>query len=488
MLKTPWSVRCAAYGLVVGRDAPVIQQAYRFALDPTVEQEQFLAACAGASRFWFNQGLALVKDRLDRRAAGEDVDLPWSYKGFCVAFRGEAVKDELAPWRAEVVTGSYQAGLEALGRALQNYTKAKRKRQANGGRGPKVGFPRFRAKGRSHEAIIFQRPRLPDNRHVELDRRLGPLRSKESLRKLTRLLERDPRARVMRSTVQRVNGGWVVSFTVERSPKRRRARRPNAAVGVDVGLARLATTSTGRSAVNGRPLQAALRTLRRLQRQLDRQRRANNPDNYNPDGTAKKGARDWGRSGHMLRTERRIAKLHERVANLRRQQAHELTTALTREFGVIGVESLAVKNLLKNKRLARHIADVGWGLILAQLRYKTSWAGGFLHAADRFYPSSKTCSRCGSVKAKLRLAERVFTCHECGLVIDRDLNAALNLARAAHQHAQAEGIHSYVARTGRFTPTARGGQVSLVQLDEHSPLKREAFSDAAQRGDALALA
>ncbi|MGZ4268866.1 MAG: helix-turn-helix domain-containing protein [Solirubrobacteraceae bacterium] len=93
-------------------DAQTIQQAYRFALDPTVEQERFLAGCAGASRFWFNQGLASVKERLDHRAAGQVVDVPWSYKGLCVAFRGEAIKDELAPRRAEVVTGSYQAGLE----------------------------------------------------------------------------------------------------------------------------------------------------------------------------------------------------------------------------------------------------------------------------------------------------------------------------------------------------------------------------------------
>jgi transposase len=94
------------------------------------------------------------------------------------------------------------------------------------------------------------------------------------------------------------------------------------------------------------------------------------------------------------------------------------------------------------------------------------------------------------VKAKLRLTDRVFTCDDaaCGHVQDRDLNAALNLARMAHRHTQAEGILSYVARTGRFTPTARGGQVSLDHLVEHSPLKREASSDASQRGDALALA
>jgi putative transposase len=465
-------------------DAPVTQQAFRFALDPTVEQEQFLAACAGASRFWFNQGLALVKQRLDERATGAEVDVPWSYKGLCVAFRGDAIKDELAPWRAEVVTGSYQAGLEALGKALGNYSAARKA-------GRRAGFPRFRAKGRSHEAVIFQRPCLADSRHVMLDRRLGPLRTKESMRKLCRLLDRDPQARVMRSTVQHVNGGWVVSFTVQRSAKQRRARRPDAVVGVDVGLARLATLSTGQVTANSRPLQAELGRLRHLQRQLDRQRRANNPGNYHPDGRAKKGCSVWTKSQRMVRTEQRSAQLHERVANLRREQTHQLTSALTREFGVIGVETLAVKNLLGNRRMARHISDVGWGTVLGQLKYKTSWSeGSLLVAADRFYPSSKTCSACGAVKAKLRLADRVFTCDAdaCGHEQDRDLNAACNLAQMADRHAQSEGFSTYVARTGRFTPTARGGQVSLVHLDEHRPVKREASSDASQRGDALALA
>jgi putative transposase len=315
------------------------------------------------------------------------------------------------------------------------------------------------------------------------------MRCDESLRKLTRLLVADPQARVLRSTVQRTNGGWVISFTVQRSAKDRRARQPRAAVGVDLGLARLATLSTGQVAANSRPLQASLRALRRLQRQLDRQRRANNRGNYYPDGRARKGCTKWVESTRMVRTEQRIAKLHERVANLRREQAHQLTTTLVREFGVIGVETLAVKNLMANRRLARHIADVGWGIILAQLSYKTSWShGSLLAAADRFYPSSKKCSACSAVKAKLRLAERLFTCDACGHVQDRDLNAALNLAGMANRHAQAEGISAYVARTGRFTLNARGGQVSLVGLDQHCPVKREGPSGSSQRGNAVALA
>jgi putative transposase len=466
-------------------DVTLIRQAYRFALDPTVEQQGLLASFTGASRFWFNQGLALVKERLDRRAAGEEVRVPWSYQALCSEFRGDAVKEALAPWRSQVPVGSYQAGLEALGKALQNFSEGRRQ-------GRRVGFPGFRVKGRCRESVIFQRPRITSARQVMFDRRLGPVRTKERMSKLIRLLERDEHARIMRATVSRSGDKWYVSFTLERSSKQRRARRPNAAVGVDVGLSRLATPSAGRPFENARPLQDALTKLRRLQRQLDRQRRANNRGNYLPDGRVKPGPSDWVKSNRMLHTEGRIGRLHERVANLRREQAHQLTTYLTREFGVIGIEALAVRNLLANRRLARHIADVGWRTVLQQLNYKTSWsAGSRLVTADRFYPSSKTCSDCGTVKAKLALSERVFTCDTCGLVIDRDLNAALNLARMAQQYAQAEGKEKcYVARTTRETRNARRGQVSPSIRAGHSPPKREDSpqSEPTQTREGLAVA
>jgi putative transposase len=258
---------------------------------------------------------------------------------------------------------------------------------------------------------------------------------------------------------------------------------------MDPGLSRLATLSTGELFANARPLHGALRRLRRLQRHLDRQRRANNPGNYLNDGRAKPGARTWVKSRRMLRTEECLRRLHERVANLRREQAHQLTTYLSREFGVIGVETLAVANLIRNRRLARHIADVGWGLILEQLEYKVAWSeGSLLVAADRYYPSSKICSGCGTARAKLALSERVFICEACGLVLDRDLNAALNLARMACQHAQAEGLTKcYVARTGRETRNARGGQVSPGPAGP-GPLKREASPEATQAREGLALA
>jgi putative transposase len=427
----------------------LIEQGYRFALDPTPEQERFLSACASAARFFYNWGLGLVETRLRlRRAYGPSVSVPWSYKELCSEFA--KVKDDVAPWRSEVVVGSQQAGMEALGAGLQRFLAGRRE-------GRRVGFPRYRCKGRCRESVIFQRPRIVDGRRVEFDRRLGPLRSRERFTKLLRLLQRDPRARIKRATVQRRGSKWYVSFTVVRSPKRRRARRPRTAVGVDLGLRHLATLSTGARVENLRPLEVSLRKLRRLQRRLDRQRRANNPGNYRPDGQAEPGRRDWARSRRMLRTEGAIRRLHERVANVRREQAHQLTTALTREYGLIAVETLNIAGMKTNRRLARHISDVGWGLALAQLKYKTAWAGSLLEPADRFYPSSKTCSGCGMVKAKLSLSERVFGCEACGFSLDRDENAARNLARLALAVAQMQGSSVlYVAATGAETLNARG--------------------------------
>jgi putative transposase len=464
-------------------EAKLIEQAYRFELSPTAEQAVFLGACCGAARFWFNQALEEVKRRLDLRAAGEEVSVPWSYHQLCSEFDRDW-RAERCGWQREVVCGSYQGGFESLGLALKNFSAGRRA-------GRPVGFPRFRCKGGAHtESVIFQRARPINARRVHLDRRIGPVRSKERMSKLQRLLARDEHARILRATLSRRGGRWFISFTVRRSAKRRRARRPQAAAGIDPGLTRLVTLSTGEAFANARPLAGALRRLRRLERRLDRQRRANNPGNYLSDGRPKPGAREWVKSKRMLRVEAKRRRLHERVANLRREQAHQLTTYLTREFGVIGVETLAVANLIRNRRLGRHIADVGWGLILQQLKYKTSWSeGSLLVAADRFYPSSKTCSGCGTVRAKLALSERVFTCQACGLVLDRDLNAALNLAHLAQQHAQAEGNSKcYVARTGRETQNARRGQVSPGTPAGHGPMKREASPEATQARKGLALA
>jgi putative transposase len=138
-----------------------------------------------------------------------------------------------------------------------------------------------------------------------------------------------------------------------------------------------------------------------------------------------------------------MARAHRRVTNLRRNGLHKLTTRVAREYGTVVVEDLNITGMVRNRRLAKVISDAGFGEIRRHLAYKTVWNGGQLVVADRWYPSSKTCSGCGAVKAKLPLSARTFVCTACGMVADRDVDAAINLKQ-------------YVARSGRETENGRG--------------------------------
>jgi putative transposase len=393
-----------------------VHQAYRFALDRTPRQQGQLASHVGAARFAFNWGLALVKQRLDERAAGDpagnSVEVPWTLP----ALRREwnRAKHQAASWWADNSKESYSSGLDALAGALKNWQDAKQGRR----KGAKVGFPRRKRKGRSRDACRFTTGAIrvePDRHHVVLPR-LGRSRTHESTRKLARRLEQGT-ARILSATISRQAGRWFVSFTCEVHSAIRGPRRSAARIGVDVGIRHLAVLSDGRQIPNPAPLAQAQRRLRRLNRQL-----AHRQGPRAPDGAQRTPSTGW------RQTKQRLGRAHGRVANLRRNHLHHLTGALAATYGTVVVEHLNVAGMLRNHRLARRLADAGFGELRRQLAYKTAWAGGALVEADTFYPSSKTCSGCGHVKAKLPLSERTYRCRRCGLVCDRDLNAARNLA------------------------------------------------------------
>jgi len=253
-------------------------------------------------------------------------------------------------------------------------------------------------------------------------------------------------ARIVSATVRRDGGRWHVSFTVEVERAERGPARPKSVVGVDVGIKHLAVLSTGGLVPNPRHLTNSRSRVRALARALSRK--------TGPDRRAgRRPSNRWNRAAD------RLGRAHARVGNLRRDGLHKLTTRLAREHGTIVVEDLNVSGMLANRKLARHIADAGFGEIRRQLAYKTSWNGGQLLVADRWYPSSKTCSGCGTVKAKLALSEREYICEACGLVIDRDRNAALNLAALAAEFDTA-GSGS-VAGRGADQKTRVRGQVAV---------------------------
>ncbi len=253
----------------------------------------------------------------------------------------------------------------------------------------------------------------PDRKHVVLPR-LGRLKLHESARKLARRLDNGT-ARIMSATLRRDGGRWHVAFCVEAERAERRPAWPASVVGVDIGVKHLAVLSTGELVDNPRHLLAAQTRLRRLGRALSRK---TGPDRR----TGQRPSQRWARASA------RLGRAHARVSNLRRDGLHKLTTRLTRTHGTVAVEDLNVAGMLRNRRLARHIADASFGELRRQLTYKTEWNGGRLVTADRWYPSSKTCSGCGAVKTKLALSERTYTCTTCGMNLDRDLNAARNLA------------------------------------------------------------
>lgn len=187
------------------------------------------------------------------------------------------------------------------------------------------------------------------------------------------------------------------------------------------GVTDLAVLSTGEHVANPKHLDTAQRELRRWQRQASRR--------WIPGRKPHEQSRRW----HA--TQQRIRRLHSYIANAREDGLHNLSTRLTREFDTIVVEDLHVAGIVRNRTLSRAIADVGMGELCRQIGYKTTWNGRELVTADRWFPSSKTCSACAVVKTKLRLSERVFHCENeaCGLVIDRDYNAACNLAALARE-------------------------------------------------------
>lgn len=420
-----------------------VVQAYRFALDPTPGQGRALAAHAGAARFCFNQMLAHVKAVMDQRAAERsygvaEADLTptqgWSLPALRRVWNQR--KDSVAPWWAECSKEAYNTGLDSLARALEAWAKSRSGNRA----GARVGFPRFKARARSKSSVRFTTGTIrvePDRHHVTLPR-LGTIKTHETTRKLTRRAERGT-ARILSATITRDRSGrWYCSF---QTLVQRRAQRPahvatsrHPVVGVDVGVRDLlvAAAPDGTETMRvpaPRSLGQVQGRLRGLGRTAARQQGPYDPASR----TMRVPSKRW------RRTQARIAHLHARARNIRRDVLHKATTRLAQQHDVVVVETLNTagmrrKGAARKRGLNRALADAALAEIRRMLGYKATWYGSTLMEADRWYPSSKTCSVCGGRKPSLTLAERTYLCEHCGAVLDRDLNAAINLARLHETH------------------------------------------------------
>ncbi len=412
-----------------------ITQAYRYAIDPTPEQANLLRSHIGGSRFAYNALLSLVKDNWDenrsRKESGEEVPKE-DYLGtshFDLLYLWVKHRNELAPWWAANGSSTYNDAAQRLSRAFANWRKGTAK------------FPTYKRRGNSGSVRFMNTSvRLSDAHHVRIAR-IGEVKAYESMRKMHRHLGRGT-GRIVAATLSQTSGRWWVSFTVEVQRVIPTTRPPERVIGVDVGITTLYTGAAPDGSEilhveNPRNLVASAQRLARAQRVASRRQ------------GPKKGVAP---SNRWRRANARVQQIHADVANARKNLIRETTTNLAKHYDRIVIEDLNVKGMVRNHSIAKHISDASWSEFRRQLEYKTAWYGSELVVADRFYPSSKTCSTCGTVKAKLSLGEREYTCEGCNLVIGRDLNAAINLARWTSQSAAA-GTHSVAGRGGKVRPS-----------------------------------
>lgn len=376
-----------------------IIKAHKIRLNPTSEQAAYLWRAAGVARFAFNWGLAEYNRR---KEAGEKVKI----RGKKPTLIGDfiAIKGDEFPWASEVTTWAVQGAFADLDAAIKRYFDLKKKGNLVPPKGTKprkdgkpFGWPQFKAKHKTTPAFYLANIVL----HFDQNRfwfdwgRVGWVNMTEPLRF---------EGKVMAGRISYRAGHWWLSVQVEVEHE---IPPPNdEVVGVDLGIKYLAVTSDGQVFDNPKAFERMQRKLRRLQRSFARM---------------EKGGQNW------LKMKDRIAKLHYRIACIRNEASHQMTSQLARDYGVIGVEDLNIKGMVKNRRLAKAVSDAALYEKRRQLDYKTAWNGGIVVAVDRWFPSSKMCNVCGTIKADLKLSDREWTCEECGSLNQRDGNASLNI-------------------------------------------------------------
>jgi len=369
----------------------IIQRAYKTELDLNDRQITACKKHAGAARWAYNWGLARKEEAYRRPSTSPSaIDLHRELN---------ALKQSDVPWMYEVSKCAPQEALRNLDSAFAQFFRRAELKQQGKLRG-KVGYPQPKTRKHGLGSFRLTGTIVVFPEAIQLPR-LGRLRLKERGYLPTS-------ARILSATVSEQAGHWYVSVLVEQE----HLISPNSGptVGVDLGVKTLATLSDGTTEPNPRHLKSCLRKIKRFQQAVSRKQKG---------------------SGNRRKAVRRLANLHRKVANQRANTLHQLTSRLAKTKSVVVIEDLHVAGMLKNHHLAQAIGDVGFGAFRRQLTYKAAWYGCQVIVASRWEPSSKTCSGCRWVDEDLSLADRVFRCEQCGQVLDRDLNAALNLEKLA---------------------------------------------------------
>ncbi len=377
-------------------------QAYRYRCYPNAVQRHELARTFGAARFVYNWALRERTDAFYER--GERMSYVQSSAALTALKQSEG-----HDWMNEVSSVPMQQALRHLDTAYRNFFAGRSR------------YPAFQRKhGKQSAEYTTSAFRYRDGQIT--------LAKMDAALKIRWSRPLPPDVKITTVTVSMdAAGRYFISLRFKRPVQ---PMRPvDGAVGIDLGITSLVTLSTGEKVHHPRHTKRDAKKLAQAQRKL---------------------SRCQTNSNRRAKQRKKVARIHARIQDRRSDHIHKLTTRLIRENQTIVVESLAVKNMVRNRTLAQHISDAAWGELVRQLRYKADWYGRTLVEIDRWYPSSKRCHACGHVVAALPLDVREWTCPACGVVHDRDLNAAKNVLAVGHTvTARGEGV-----RPKRFTAAA----------------------------------
>ena len=362
--------------------AKVVKRAYKYRFYPTDEQAQQLAQTFGCVRYVYNRALA------ERSRAWTQEQRRVTYADTSKMLT-EWKRDPETLWLAEPSKDPLQAALRNLQGAFDKFWRKQTR------------YPQFKKRGRSKDsATYFSNCFTYRNGQIKIAKQSQPL----DIRWSRPLPEGAQPSSV---TVSKDSAGrYHISILVEDLITEHEPI--NTTIGIDAGLASLYTFSTGEKITNPRHEKRDRQKLARAQKNLSRKQKGSN---------------------NRAKARLKVARIHARIADRRRDHLHKLSTRLIRENQVVMIEDLSVRNMVRNHSLARAISDAGWAQFRSMLEYKADWYGREVVAVDRFYPSSKTCSACGAINDSMPLEVRTWVCR-CGATHDRDINAAKNIKAA----------------------------------------------------------
>ncbi len=362
-------------------------KAHKIRLNPTPEQANYFARAAGTARFVWNWALAEWNRQYEAGAKPTALKLKKQFN---------AIRRDQFPWTWEVTKNASDQPFLDLGKAFTAFFEGLKN-------GKKKGRPKFKSKKRSRASFYLANDQFELGDHRMWVPKLGWVNMAETLRF---------KGKVTGVRITKTADWWFASITVELPETQPDPAHPRPhAVGIDVGLNRLATLSTGEEYENQAFLKTALGKLRQANKRLHRRVKG---------------------SKNREKARRQVARLHYQITCMRDDVLYKLTTQLATCYGIIGIEDLNIKGLLKNRRLSRSFSDAALGKLLTLLTSKVQQRGGQAILVGRFFPSSKTCHGCGWKWETMGLSDRIFicqnpTCASYGFSQDRDHNAALNI-------------------------------------------------------------